>query len=403
MKKVLVVTHYFWPENFKINSICQELIKRGYGVSVLTGKPNYPVGSFNKGYNFLNKNTEMWKNIKIYRTPVFNRGSGSPFRLIINWLSFGIFGVIRSLFIKEKFDKIFVYQPSPFTVAIPALFLKYRYNAKVFFWVQDIWPETLTAAGGIRNKVILSIISSFVKFTYNRCEMILVQSKAFISNIRKFGVDNNKIMYFPNSTEEFYKPIKKDKHIDKLLPDGPKLIFAGNIGEAQSFDTLINSALIVKEKGHKINWIILGDGRKRKYAEKKCKELGLHNNFIFLGAFPSEMMPNYFSCADALIVSLKNQPIFHLTIPNKVQSYLACGKPIIASLSGEGAKCIDESESGFVAEPENEIILAKKIIDFLLLNKNEKKKLGLNARKYYLKQFDLNILIEKLLKIFEND
>ena len=158
MKKVLVVTHYFWPENFKINSICQELIKRGYGVSVLTGKPNYPVGSFNKGYNFFNKNTEMWKKIKIYRTPVFNRGSGSPYRLIINWLSFGIFGVIRSLFIKEKFDKIFVYQPSPFTVAIPALFLKYRYNAKVFFWVQDIWPETLTAAGGIRIKVILRII-----------------------------------------------------------------------------------------------------------------------------------------------------------------------------------------------------------------------------------------------------
>ena len=403
MNKVLVVTHYFWPENFKINSICSELVKRGYDVSVLTGKPNYPLGSFKKPYNFYNKNYEVWNNIKIYRTPVFNRGNGSPFRLILNWLSFGFFGIIRAFFIKEKFDKIFVYQPSPFTVAMPALFLKYINNAKVFFWVQDIWPETLTAAGGIRNKFILSIVSSFVKFTYRRCEMILVQSKAFIDNIIKFGIKEDKIIYFPNSTEKFYKPMVKDKSIDKLLPKGDKLIFAGNIGEAQSFDTLINSALIVKEKGHKINWIILGDGRKRKYAEKKCKELGLNKNFIFLGAFPSEVMQNYFSCADALIVSLKNQPIFHLTIPNKVQSYMACGKPIIASLSGEGAKCIVESESGFVAEPENEIILAERIIDFLMLNKNEKKKLGLNARKYYLKQFDLNLLIDKLIKIFEND
>ena len=140
--------------------------------------------------------------------------------------------------------------------------------------------------------------------------MILVQSKAFIDKIRKFGINDEKIIYFPNSTEKFYKPIKKDKSIDKILPKGNKLIFAGNIGEAQSFDTLINSALIIKKKGHKINWIILGDGRKRKYAEKKCKELGIYNNFIFLGALPSEMMPNYFSCADALIVSLKNQPIF---------------------------------------------------------------------------------------------
>ena len=165
MNKVLVVTHYFWPENFKINSICSELVKRGYDVSVLTGKPNYPLGSFKKPYNFYNKNYEVWNNIKIYRTPVFNRGNGSPFRLILNWLSFGFFGIIRAFFIKEKFDKIFVYQPSPFTVAMPALFLKYINNAKVFFWVQDIWPETLTAAGGIRNKFILSIVSSFVKFT----------------------------------------------------------------------------------------------------------------------------------------------------------------------------------------------------------------------------------------------
>ncbi len=403
MSKVLIVSHYFWPENFKINAICQELIKKGYEVSVLTGKPNYPVGSFKKGYTFFNKNLEIWNNIKIYRAPVFTRGKGSSINLIINWISFGFFGTIRSFFINEKFDKIFVYQPSPFTVAIPALFLKYRYNAKIYFWVQDIWPETLSAAGGIKSKILLNIVSFFVKKTYLRCEKILVQSKSFIEKILEMGIDDKKIIYFPNSTENFYKPMIKDIEIDKTLPKGFKLLFAGNIGEAQSFDTLIDAAYKVKNKGFKLSWIILGDGRKKDYAMKKCEALKLSDDFIFLGSFPSKMMPRFFSCADALVVSLKDEPIFSMTIPNKIQSYLASGKPIIASLSGEGASCIVESQSGFVANAEDSEMLSKIILKFLNLDSKKKKELGENARKYYLNQFDMELLINKLDKIFKND
>lgn len=403
MNRVLIVSHYFWPENFKINSICQELVKKGYEISVLTGKPNYPVGSFKKGYTFFNKNYEIWNKIKIYRAPVFTRGNGSSINLFMNWISFGFFGTLRSFFIREKFDKIFVYQPSPFTVAIPALFLKYRYNAKIYFWVQDIWPETLTAAGGIKSKIILNLVSFFVKKTYTRCEKILVQSKSFVEKIREMGIDKNKIIYFPNSTEIFYEPIVKDITIDKDLPNGFRLMFAGNIGEAQSFDTLINAASKVKNKGYNLFWIILGDGRKKEYAMQKCKELGLTNEFIFLGSYPSEMMPKYFSCADALIVSLKDEPIFSMTIPNKIQSYLACGKPIIASLSGEGASCIVESKSGFVSTAEDSEMLSENVIKFLNLNSKKKKELGENARKYFLNQFDMKLQINNLHKIFNND
>ena len=156
--KILIITHYYWPENFKINEISKHLSNKVEAVSILTGKPNYPTGSYYKGYNFYNKNFEKINDINIYRAPVVTRGSGSSIRLVVNWISFAFFSIFRILTINEKFDKIFVYQPSPFTVAIPALVARIKFNAKVYFWVQDIWPETLSVAGGIKNKILLSIV-----------------------------------------------------------------------------------------------------------------------------------------------------------------------------------------------------------------------------------------------------
>jgi glycosyltransferase involved in cell wall biosynthesis len=398
--KVLIISQYFWPENFKINDLSEGLSDRGLDISVLTGKPNYPSGVFFKKYSFFKRNEEKLNKIKIYRSPLFPRSNGSGFRLFVNYISFAFFASFRLFFIKQKFDKIFVYEPSPITVGIPAIVAKYRFNAPIYFWVQDLWPESISDAGGIKNKKVIKFVNELTKFIYKNCFKILVQSKAFVPYITKQNINSNKLIYFPNSTESFYKVENSNNKYKKLLPNGFKIIFAGNIGEAQSFETIIKSALYLKNKNININWIILGDGRQKKNIQLNIRKLGMSDSFFFLGSFPTREMPLFFSHADALLVTLKKSKIFSLTIPNKIQSYMACSKPIIASIDGEGKNVIVDSKCGYVSPSEDHILLSKSIIKFMKLSVNERKIMGLNGRKYFEEQFEREKQLDKLIEIF---
>ena len=401
--RILIVTQYFWPENFKINDIALALKERGHEVLILTGKPNYPNGKFSKGYTFFNKRKEFWNGIKIYRSPIIPRGKGKGIQLFVNYISFAIFASIKLLFIKNKFDKIFIYEPSPITVGIPGIVAKYKFKAPLYFWVQDLWPESISAAGGINNKSVIAILDWLTRFIYKHSKKVLVQSKAFIPYILNQNTEKYKLVYYPNSTENYYKELSTDQELLKTLPKGIKLLFAGNIGEAQSFDTLLQAASILKKELIDVKWIILGDGRMKEYVNLKIKELNLGDNFFLLGAFPSTEMPKYFSCADALIVSLKKDPIFALTIPSKIQSYLACGKPIITSLDGEGSRIIEEANAGFTSPSEDYEGLVANIKKFLTLSNEEQKKLGQNGRAYFNIEFEREILVDKLEKILDNE
>jgi glycosyltransferase involved in cell wall biosynthesis len=398
--RILILTQYFWPENFKINDIVLALKERGYNVTVLTGKPNYPKGKFMAGYTFFNRQIEYWNGIKILRSPIIPRGNGKGLHLIVNYISFAFFASIRLLTVRDEFDKIFVYEPSPITVGIPGIIAKYKFNAPMYFWVQDLWPESISAAGGINNKLIISIINWLTTYIYKHSKKILVQSKAFIPYILKQKVEESKLVYYPNSTENYYIELDPDENLLKTLPSGFKLMFAGNIGESQSFDTLLNAALILKKQGIKIQWIILGDGRLKEFVQEKINHLKLLDCFHLFGSFPSADMPKYFSCADALLVSLKKDPIFARTIPSKIQSYLACGKPILTSLDGEGSRIIEEAKAGFTSPAENSFALAENIKKFLTISIDERKVLGKNARNYFNKEFERELLVDKLEYIF---
>ena len=398
--KVLIVSQYFWPENFKINDVAKGLVERGYEVSVLTGAPNYPLGKFYKGYSFFNKRTEKWNGITIYRSNVIPRGKGSGVRLFLNYFSLAFFASIRVLFIKNKFDRIFVYEASPVTIGIPAIIARYRFKAPIYFWVQDLWPESIRAAGGIKNKYIIHLVNNLTKFIYKHCTKILVQSKAFIPYIVNQNVDPEKIKYLPNSTENFYKKADADNKYKKMMPVGPILMFAGNIGEAQSFETIIKSASYLNDIGKKMNWVILGDGRQKEPMIKKIEALGLQKNFLFLGSHPSEEMSEFFTHADALLVTLKNNLIFSMTIPNKIQSYMACSKPIIASLDGEGGRVVLEAKCGYVSPSEDYIALSKSITSFFKLSINKKEQMGLNAKIYFENEFEREKQLDKIINIF---
>ena len=269
----------------------------------------------------------------------------------------------------------------------------------MYFWVQDLWPESITAAGGINNRFILGILNRVTKLIYKNSDKILVQSKAFIPYILNQDIEKSKIIYYPNSTESYYRVTEPTLEKLNQLPKGKILMFAGNIGESQSFDTLLNAAVLLKKDFIEVHWVILGEGRMRDYVQSKIVELKLESNFHLLGAFPSTEMPSFFSCADALIVSLKKDPIFSYTIPSKIQSYLACGKPILTSLDGEGSRVVEEANAGFVSSSEDPIALANTVKKFLNLTTEEQKVLGTNARIYFDREFERELLVDKLESI----
>ena len=401
---ILIISQYFWPENFKINDVAKGLIARGHTVSVLTGLPNYPKGKFFDGYSFPKNKKENYEGITIYRSPVIPRGNGSSVRLFLNYLSLAFLASIRVLFIKNKFDRIFVYEASPVTIGIPAIIAKYRFNAPIYFWVQDLWPESITAAGGVKNKYVINLVDNLTRFIYWQSKKILVQSRAFIPYILNQKVNKNKIIYLPNSTEKFYKKVDPNNKYKKIMPkDGPILMFAGNIGEAQGFNTIIKSASYLNDSGVKVNWVILGDGRQRELIEGEITDLGLQKNFFFLGSYPSEEMPYFFVHANAMLVTLKKNLIFSMTIPNKIQSYMACSKPIIANLDGEGGRVILEAECGLVSPSEDFMSFSKSIITFLKLSSDKKEVMGNNARLYFETEFEREKQLDNIINIFNEE
>ena len=398
--RILIISQYFFPENFRINDLCLGLKDKGHEVTVLTGKPNYPNGKFYGGYTFLNKRLESYHGIKVYRSYLIPRGSASGFRLFLNYISFVIFAPLRILSINGNFDRVFVYAPSPITVGFVGIFASIYFRAKPFLWVHDLWPESVKDAGGINNKIILSLINFMTKSIYYFYENILVQSPSFKNYLVDQGVKSEKIIYYPYYAESFYNVVNKNKKIESAFPKGLNIVFAGNIGVAQSFDTIIEAVKIAMNDVKNLNIIVLGEGRDKARVLKKIKKNNL-NNFYFMGSFPPESMPEYFASADALLVSLKKSKIFSSTIPGKLQSYLACGKPIIASLDGIGAKIVNDASCGFSSDAENPLGLAHSIISFNKLKDIDRLKLGENGRKYYENEFERKKLLSKLIDIFE--
>lgn len=396
--RILIVTQYFWPESFRINDLVVGMKEMGHEVEVLTGIPNYPTGCFFPGYRSYKPLMEFYEGIPVWRVPLFPRGNGKGWRLAVNFFSFAISAsVLGPIRCQGRFDIIFVYEPSPITVGLPALVMKRMKSCPIIFWIQDLWPESLSATGAVRSQWILDRVASMVRFIYRGCDRILVQSKAFIKPTEALGVTPERIYFFPNSAEELYQPIvlEHDAEERKKMPDGFKVMFAGNIGAAQDFETILSAAGQLKDHAD-IHWIILGDGRKRSWVETEIRRRNLTKNFHLLGRYPVESMPRFFSLADALLVSLKKDPIFALTIPAKVQSYLACGKPILAVLDGEGGRIIEEAGAGYVSPAEDAQRLAENVQAMYSLSRAERSQIGLQGRNYFEKHFERSLLLQRL-------
>lgn len=396
---ILVVTHYFWPEQFRISDLVWELSARGHAVSVLTGMPNYPGGTLFDGYRWWRRWREKSHGVVIHRTPIFLRRRARGWQLALNYFSFAISGSLLGpwYFRRRSFDVIFVYVPSPFTVGIPAIVMRRLKKAPMLFWVQDLWPESLAAAGAVQSRMVLNLVGKMVRMIYRRCDRVLVQSEAFVEPAVAAGAERSHTHYYPNWAEAFYRPLPPTslKVGGRQVPAGFRVMFAGNLGEAQSLETIIGAAALLKTE-KQIHWVILGDGRRRTWMEREVMRLNIGSNFHFLGIHAGERMPSFFAAADAMLVTLKADPVFAQTIPSKVQSYMSCGRPIVAALNGEGARVIADAEAGLVAGADNIAGLADAVVALYKMPLQEREQLGRNGRAYYEQHFDRDMLIRRL-------
>lgn len=270
-------------------------------------------------------------------------------------------------------------------------------SAPIFFWVQDLWPESLFATGAVRSSVVISLVETLVRFIYSHCDRILVQSRSFIDAIVKTGVDGAKLEYFPNSAEAIFDGTPDAavslRHI--VFPKGFRVMFAGNIGVSQDFETILSAAKLLREY-RSIHWIIVGDGRKLPWVRQQLKIRELEDTVHLLGRHPLVLMPAFYARADFMLVTLKKDPIFALTVPAKVQSYLACSRPIIAALDGEGARIVEEAGAGLACPAEQPELLAKTVLRAYNMTVEDRERMGLNGRIYFEKNFESNMLLDRL-------
>lgn len=398
--RVLIVSQYYWPEGFRINEVAKTLLDRSVEIEVLTGKPNYPRGEIFPGYRAWGCQREIHQDIIINRIPLLARGGGGR-RLALNYLSFVVSGLIFAPWMlrKKKFDVVFIYAPSPILQAIPAIFLGWLKGCPVVLWVQDLWPESLSATGHVQNRTVLRLVERVVRYIYRHTDLLLVQSKAFEEPVRALASDTP-IAYYPNSVDDsFALPATGELPVVAGLAEEFSVMFAGNIGAAQAVGVIVEAAALLKEYAH-IHFVVLGDGSSRPWMLKEVQQRGL-SNLHLPGRFPVETMPGFMQKASVLLVTLADQPIFAATVPNKVQAYMAAGRPIIACLNGEGARLVVEAGAGLATPAEDAQALADTILRLYLLTPGERETMGVNGRKYYKEHFDHERLIEQLIGILQ--
>jgi colanic acid biosynthesis glycosyl transferase WcaI len=390
--RILVLTQYFWPENFRINDLVSAIVERGHEVVVLTGQPCYNIATIPDNGPLPSE----YAGAVIHRVPVVLRGDGK-LRLLLNYISFVIscstIGLWKLRY--ERFDVIFSPQLSPVTAILPSIAVRWIWKRRLAIWILDLWPDTLEALGVVKSPLLLALVGRLVGFIYDRCDCIFVQSRSFFVKVREHAKSELRIEYLPSWSEELPSPNVVDHAKElELRPDLFTVLFAGNVGETQDFPSIIEAATLLKND-RTVRFVIVGEGRMAPWVRDQIASRHLNNVFM-TGAFPLERMPSFYKHADALLVTLKAEPIFAMTIPGKMQSYLASGKPVLAMLDGEGADVLTESKAGLSASAGNPEALVDAIRQMQLMSPEQREEMGAAGLAYSRKQFDRQTLISKV-------
>lgn len=400
---IILVSQFFWPEQFIVNDLVRHLARQGHSITVLTGKPNYPSGKIFSGYTQPGLHKELYaERIEVIRVPIRPRGHGGAFDLILNFLSFAWFGVwhLDQVAAGRKCDAVLVFA-TPITAAIPAIPLSWRKKARLALWIQDLWPESLAATGFIRNRLLLGMVGWMVRGIYACADILLIQSPAFRQPVMRYA-NSDKIVYYPNSFDISMSAIENESEglpdeLVNVLESNFCVVFAGNLGKAQAIETLVRAAVQLRDL-KECRLVLIGSGSMLDWVREQKIALGL-DNLVLAGRFPTSVMSEVFSRADGLLVTLKDEEILAFTIPSKVQAYLAAGKPIIAALNGEGARVVTEAGAGLVCPAEDAAALAQCVRRLYAMSEEERIRMGEAGYSYFLEHFEMSRQAERLVEI----
>lgn len=397
--RILLVTQYFYPEVFKSNDLAFELVKRGHQVDALVGIPNYPDGKYFKGYGIFSKRHEVINGVNVYRCFQTPRGKGG-WRLPINYFSYVISGCLYVLFYfawKKKYDCIIGHEPSPIFQAYPALLLRKLRKIPFYYWIMDIWPDAMKSGGGVKNQKILNYVDKLVKGIYRQTDKILITSKRFRELIEQKGDFKDKIIYYPNWSDDILS-MPQEYDIPKL-PDGFKIMIAGNLGKSQNLEAVTKVMLGLKDIPE-VKWVFVGGGSRKEWLEQFIKENNLEDRAICVGQYPFKAMPSFLKQADSMLVTLRDGfPHLQAVVPARLQSYMSAGRPVLAMIGCGGADIIEESQCGYAVPAGDSDALIKIIREKVLPNRTDFEKMGGNGRCYFEKNFRMDICIDNLERI----
>lgn len=391
--KILVVCQYYYPEPFRISDICETLVKKGHNVTVLTGLPNYPEGRVLNKYRCGKKRKETLNGVKVIRSFEIGRGK-SKLTLFLNYISFAVSGSLKALFMREKFDVVLVNQLSPIMMAIPAIVYKKKHKKKILLYCLDLWPASLAAGGISEISIIYKLFMQVSKWIYKSADSIAVTSSMFKDYFRNTLGLNMKILHLPQYAEDIFGETDEVSISDKY-----NFVFAGNIGDLQSIETIVKAANELREHTD-VTFHIVGDGSKLEECKELSNKLELEN-IVFYGRRPVSEMPQFYGLADAMLITLKDNKTISYTLPGKVQSYMAARKPIIGAINGEVSRVIKDAECGLCCAAEDYSELANLIIQFC--KSNDKERMAQNSSEYYIRNYSkerfISLLEETLTKL----
>lgn len=394
--RILLVTQYFYPEVFKSNDLAFELAKRGHHVDALVGIPNYPDGKYFKGYGIFRKRHEVVNGVNVYRVFQTPRGKGG-WRLPVNYFTFVIFGCLRVLFQfawKKKYDCIIGHEPSPIFQAYPALLLRKLRKTPFYYWIMDLWPDAMKSGGGVKNQKLLDNVDKLVKGIYRQTDKILITSERFRESIAAKGDFADKIIYFPNWSDDILQ--MDDTYEIPQLPDGFKIMIAGNLGKSQNLEAVTEVMLGLKDVPE-VKWVFVGGGSRKEWLEGFIKDNGLEDRAVCLGQYPFKAMPAFYKQADAMLVTLRaGFPHLEAVVPARLQSYMSAGRPVLAMIGCGGADIIEESHCGYAVPAGDSEALIKVIKEKVLADKEAFAKMGRNGRDYYEKNYRMDMCIDNL-------
>lgn len=392
--RILVVSQYFWPENFRINDWVDGMVELGHEVTVLSSLPNYPEGILKVAYKNNPEKYTKYKGVEIIRVPQILRGSSS-LSLFLNYISFAFFGSTLGVWKlrKKKFDVTFVFAVSPILMVIPAIMVKITKNVPILLWVLDLWPDVLKAMNIVNSKFLLYVLNRFVAFLYLRCDCVVAQSSMFLKDIKKLVPNHANVDFIPSWGEQICHI--NDKHIENLILEKRgkfNIFYTGNIGEAQDFQTVIDAAKQLKTE-KEIKWFIVGNGRMAEWLRNQIVINDLQDSFYILGSYPIEKMAVFFKYANAGLLCLKNDEMLCKTIPGKLQTYFSYSIPVIGACDGEVNKIVNENKAGLVGNAGDSYQLARNVILMKNLNSKDMNEMSFNANKYYINNFDRNLVM----------